>query len=73
MDDKNKEYKPQKIEKIMEKRTYDTPKVKVVAFQVEQGFQGTNPRKIGNLEATGGPQPGTEHMNYPRDWWENAI
>ena len=38
----------------MEKRSYATPDIKVVAFQVEEGFQSSSPYKAGNWRTVDG-------------------
>jgi hypothetical protein len=40
------------MKKTVKKNYYLTPAVKVVAFQVEGGFAGSNPLKVGDPEVT---------------------
>ena len=49
----------------MKKRSYSSPTIKVVAFQVEQGFAGSGPLSVGVSEAQATQErPYTEGSEY---------
>ena len=52
------------------KRTYQVPSIKVVSFQVEEGFQGSGDYKIGMQTPANDTQRGTQRF-VKEAWYQD--